>query len=547
VGRRGNAKSYLRFWGQMSQVKINARERRQLKALTHEVFARLVVDRETDNVNDVQDFTLTSGLILIVMICVSASIWAVQKFDLASKVEKAFPELEGFGLAATILLPLFAFGILAMLLRPTFSKTSFNTIGRWIVRARRLRPGSVVASSSLDDIHYWMRSDGNRAAVEVLACTGTKCVQTLPKAFSNALVAMKRAEAPKPFVIARGLLEKKYAHLYLANGLHSKRPDGRDGEETANYYQRARTLRNAIKIAIAFDVLDAELRDEAPNGHHWLREYYTKFDYQHVPFWDLYDIVVRFRTSTPHMRWPNSQKPSSDGEVPLFRAITCIENPCQLDMRIVSVRDVIGAMPDTLAEFGEEYESNEPDIVAMRREQAARAICLLANSPVSVFGKRDEYTLQPQMGREAVDEALIRRLDGKTANADDMDVEEILEADWGIRWDPNRVILSKLNPSSDSKLMRAIALLMQAISNTMRNKSESLILSRGDAVFIDNLRSLVGRFEPNFAKIAWWKRTLGFPAEWWLQGFYGFRRAQYDASDKEHLRARFDQNDIHNY
>ncbi|MBL4664609.1 MAG: hypothetical protein JKY23_01400 [Nitrospinaceae bacterium] len=526
------------------EIKVGICDRRKLKILAHKVFSRLVVDRETDKVNNSQDLLMWSGLSVIFFATTAFLFFLDQRFELSIQIISAYPGLKGFAQPIVILTPLLLVGGLLMLLRPRFSKFSYYFIGELIVNLRRLRPQSEQAESSLQDNYYWIKSDGNRIAVEAIDCSGSNCSEILPAKVSAALTGMMGADTRLPFVIVRGLLERKYWFLYLAKWFRSERPNVEGLGEEASYYQRARTIRNAIKIGICLNVLDAEFRDEAPNGLYWKRDHYTRFDYQHVPFWDKYDIAVRMRSSGPHMRWPQPQNASSDGEMPTVRVLAGIENPCQFDFRILSVSDVIQVMPDTLKEFGADFEGDSQDKVKLRREQAARALVLLATSPLSVFGRREEYSLQPKVARDSVEAPIIRRLDGQPIDKENIDTEELLNADWGMRWDPNRIILSKLNPASDLSLMQAIALLMHAISNSTKEKSARIKLRRGDVVFIDNRRALVGRFEPRYAKIAWWKRVIGYPPEWWIRGFYGFRQCQQDSSAEEHPTVRFEQNDI---
>ena len=524
-----------------TDIKISRRERRKLKSLAHEIFARLIVDRQTSTVNDAQDRLIFGLLFALVLVIVCGTFVLDQIFSFSAQLAEMVPLVAEFSPLIVILAPLLFLTGAIMLFRPALSEASFSFVGRSIIFARKLHPKSSSAQSSLEDVHYWLRSDGNRASTEANSITGRACGELLPADLCAGLSAMSKGDAERPFLVARRILERKYWHLYLGNWFRSPRPNVKGGGETATYYQRARALRNSIKIGICLNVLGAELRDEAMNGLRWMREHFTKRDYQQSPYWDEYDIALRFRTSGPHLRWPRSTEPMSDGEIPTYRIISCIENPCNFAVYVLRVRDIIDALPETLREFGDGFEGDDETAIAHRRATAARALCLLANTPLAVFGKRDEYSLLARVGRDAVDESIVRRLDGGSTDIDSMDVDDVLGADWGMRWDPNRIILSRLNPSSDSRVMSAIALLTHGINNSMRTRAKPVRLKRGDVIFLDNMRAIAGRYEHDYSRIALWKRALNVPAEWWLRGFYGFRISHQGASDAEDVRARFGQ------
>ena len=329
--------------------------------------------------------------------------------------------------------------------------------------------------------------------------------------------------------------------LYLASGLHRPRPKNGDPHHPSeNYYIQARELRNAVKIGVAFDVMGAELRDEAPNEPDWVRNNYTRRDYQQTHHWDKYDVPLRFRTGGPHLRWPETG-PSSNGEMPTVRAFSAVENPAGLAIRVLPVRDVVAAMPGAVAELFPEDIGDDPAEEETRRRFAARALILLARTPLHIFGKRNEKTLLSTSGHNSTDQAIVKRLDGVTPDPEVFDTDEILNADWGLRWDPNRMLISKLDPAANVGIMQAIAVVIHSVNNAMRDASIPIVLRRGDALFLDNLRVLAGRFEHDYTQVDFWKRVVNVRPEWWLRSYYGFRYPQAGSFVRETVGPQFRQ------
>ncbi|MEL6369945.1 MAG: hypothetical protein AAFR03_04410 [Pseudomonadota bacterium] len=521
----------------MGEIRIGANERGRLKELADSVYAGLIVDRETDRVNDAQDLALTLFLFLFVILVLGAMALAEPRFNLSAELAEAVPALKDFAYPTVLIGPVVLSMPLVLWIRKQVSSASYKSIGRLIVSLRSIRPGSSDAKSSLNDLAYWFRFDTNRIAEEAVACSGKACASILPRRLTDTLGELRNGRPEEPFQIVRGLMERKYAFLYLANRLRSQRPHPIRGEE-GSYFRLARAYRNSIKAAIVFNALGAEMRDESPNGVYWKREHFTKRDYQHVPFWDWYDLPLRFRTAGPHMRWPFTAEATSDAEMPSFRLLYCVENPCNLKLRVLTARDIIKEFPAALIEFSDEFKGDSDEVKELRRGQAAKAICLLANARVPLFGKLDIQSFLPTASRDAIEEPILRRLDGGGIDPEHADPDDILNADWGLRWDPNRIVLSKLNPSSDANLLQAIAVLTNAVNIAMRTTVTEVTLTRGDAIIIDNLRAVAARFEPDYAEISFWKRALGVSPEWWMRGYYGFRQSREVESDPEKIRFR---------
>ena len=75
---------------------------------------------------------------------------------------------------------------------------------------------------------------------------------------------------------------------------------------------------------------------------------------------------------------------------------------------------------------------------------------------------------------------------------------------------------------SDGNIRRAFAVLAEAIQRE-GDAADPIVLTRGDAMLIDNQRCLIARREPNTATQPPLKRRLLYPNSWWLRGYYGFR------------------------
>jgi hypothetical protein len=71
-------------------------------------------------------------------------------------------------------------------------------------------------------------------------------------------------------------------------------------------------------------------------------------------------------------------------------------------------------------------------------------------------------------------------------------------------------------------------------------KAHSIVLKRGDVLFVDNRRTLIGRFEHHLTNgMAARKLFLKQPAEWWIRRFYGFRKTKRSGAVDENIHQRF--------
>ena len=443
------------------------------------------------------------------------------------------------------------------------NESAFDAAGWLLVLNRRFNPDAAAARRNVESVKYWLRHDPRRVSDEVTDYIGERCEDVLPPNVRPLFKDLADESNPTAFVLVRGLFEKKYAFKYAQWSWRTPRPDPEDPEKVGriagrknsqHYYIEARAVRNAIKMAICFDALNIELRDEAAGGGKWWWDYYSKHDYQQVPLWDEHDLPLRFRTASAHLKWPDSERADSDGEIPLFRAFSGLENPQRLALMLLELKSVIAEMPHSVADIGKESASviSEPE----RRQAAARALSALARYKVKLISRRDYKTMQPILGREASDAPLLMRIDGGSHEFSPDRVEELLNADWGARWDPARIEWSSIDAAGDTDLLRAIAIFMNAINLAMRSKpgeiagaghrhhghgsAHSIVLGRGDVLFVDNRRTLIGRFEHHLTdQMAFRKLFFNQPAEWWIRRFYGFRKSIRSGVAEEKIDQRF--------
>ncbi len=529
----------------MKTITVGPRDRARLKNFSKKIFRRLIMDKEAERIGGRHSagLVIVVGAYCAVIVALLFYLGAVGS-GLSARVAEYIPE--NFGISqdyvSSALLVLIGLALLAPVafFWSSLSTFSYDFIGWMLVQQRRIS-SDASRQTNLADVKYWLRTDPEKVPTECRDYLGKPANELLPAKVRAALEGLNSPGSGPTWLVVHGLLEKKYWLQYLLSGYRTQRPDQKYGGDNANYFILARMLRNAIKISMCFDALNVELRDEAANGSEWCWDYYSKTDYQHVPTWDSHDLPLRFRTATPHLRWPNPKDPSSDGELPLIRALTGLENPLGFSAQLLSARDVVNQMVDITPTFFPDCAGEDEDTIARRRARAAKYLCILANRSVKLIGRYDYHTMQALMGRDSTDRPLLQRLDGAPAHIDDHDPDEILSADWGIRWDPNRIVWSELKPTSDGELLLALALFMDATNEAMRSRATPVRLKRGSVLFADNQRCLIGRFERRITKVNSLKNLfLNQPGEWWIRRFYGFRKSRPNDWSQNEIGQRFD-------
>ena len=133
----------------------------------------------------------------------------------------------------------------------------------------------------------------------------------------------------------------------------------------------------------------------------------------------------------------------------------------------------------------------------------------------TLYGKWNRDTLREAAEVSLTPQPVLKNLGERPGGA----------IDWGLRWDPNHINWSEFD-TADDQIRPAFGVLIRAI-DLCAAAATPVILRRGDALITDNLRCLVARREFDPALIAAPKRGF-YPQYWWLRGYYGFRRSQYD-------------------
>ncbi|MDZ7629009.1 MAG: hypothetical protein U5J99_11480 [Parvularculaceae bacterium] len=552
----------------MAETKVGWYRRGQLKAHSNAIFRRLVMDKDRENFSGFQGLFFLAAVAIPALV-IGSAIWLLAGPTGVSAWLASIAGASAPVTATEITIGLIAIGLVAAAAllgkRLRFlNELAFDGAGWLLVRLRRLNHRSAAAWRNINHVVYWLRHDPGRVAAEVAEYRGKRCEQLLPSNVAGALKKLSDETDPTSFVLVRGLFERKYGFKYAQWDWRTPRPDPQDPEKVGRiagrknsrqYYIEARAVRNAIKMSICFDTLNVELRDEAAGGGKWMWDYYSKHDYQQVPLWDEHDLPLRFRTASPHLKWPDRERADSDGELPLFRAFSGLENPQKLPLLLLELKSVIAEMPHSAAEIGLESGAgalSEPE----QRRAAARALSALAKYKVKLISRRDYKTMQPILGRDATDAPLLMRLDGGSREFSEDRVDDLLGADWGARWDPARIEWSSIDAAGDTDLLRAIAIFLNAINLAMRSKpgdvagaghahvghgsAHSIVLKRGDVLFVDNRRTVIGRFEHHLTDMmAIRKLFLNQPAEWWIRRFYGFRKTKRAGGAEDQNDQRF--------
>lgn len=487
--------------------------RQRLRTIAHEIYNRLVLEDRLEETNRAQDRVQNILQAVVLFGAGAAAYFAVGlaihlaggrfEINLANR-------LIGAGVFAAIV-----WFLTFVILGGGISNLSLRVVSRTIIYLWRRLPGAKKERQAmLDTVNHWLTTDPSKVAHEAEQRYHRKPSALLPRSVTAALDQMKRAESPSPYVVLTGVLERKYKVVYARSWFRSPRPGEPKGGKDASYYVRARDLRNAIKIGLMFSHLGADLRDEVPDGDNWNREYFTRPKDQHLTLWDTDDLPTRFRTFGPHLRWPARETASSAGETPTHVAVSCIENPLNIPLYVLTVEDIIDKLPFAARRLDEKIG----DDAAAAEKAAATAKKTLMETPVKMFAKKDRQTLRALGGADAPEETVLKlAADGRHE----------------LRWDPNRISWDALDPVSDANLMRSLAMVLASIDlciNGDKNTppaAKPCVLRRGDLLITNNQRALLCRHEADFFND---RRTnkLSFrlPPQWWLRGFYGFRASR---------------------
>lgn len=493
--------------------------RTDLRNLSHQIFDRLVLEQQVEDVNRLEN-------VLTIVIYLTIGIGAALVYNLAATAGAPFLDglldLSNFDPSDYYLWVGGAAALLSVIfLGKPISDWGLRQVGRSRIYLARRLPGAAFAAQRREIIaivEEWLRSNPGKPAEEVLQRFGRGVDAMLPRALRQRLDRLNRKKGALDYLIFRKVLERKYKAAYLASWFRSPRPHEADRAARFNYYVRARDLRNAIKINLIFHYLGADLRDETPDGADWRREYVTAPEKQHLTLWDDANLPTRFRTFGPHLRWPRDEhlsQTSSVGESPTYVAIASVENPLAMPLYLLTVDDVLAA----LAQVAPTVDSRVGLGKVSAEDSVKEAMHTLQTTPVPMFAKKDKSTLRALGGVDAPELTILRDSGG------------VFE----MRWDPNRILWDRLDPAASSDLLRALAMVLAAVELCIEGdaaagappRAKPVILRRGDLLITDNQRTLICRREADFyGDDRSGKLGFKFPPQWWLRGYYGFRIAQ---------------------
>lgn len=314
------------------------------------------------------------------------------------------------------------------------------------------------------------------------------------------------AQANQPSLVLREFFERKLKSEYLANGLASSR-------EALSYQQRyfiqSRAARNGIRASLVLNALGCELRDEIPTGEQWRRGRFTDPDAQITTLRDNEDVTLRYRTGAPHYRWPDDKREKSRGETAPYLLYASIENPTHLPLYVITVQSIIEKLDEAIRWQFPDEDLSEVEIAA----EVQSVLNLLSTTDVEMFGKWDKRTLRQRSEVALIPQPVLANLSGDLNNPD-----------WALRWDPNRIDWSQFL-GTDGAIRRAFAALLRCIE-LADEEAEAVVLTRGDALLVDNQRAMVRRRETGLDGASYVNNLFDYPEAWWLNVYYGFRQSE---------------------
>ncbi|ADM09109.1 ATP synthase subunit D [Parvularcula bermudensis HTCC2503] len=491
----------------LRDIELKAAERQALKSLTRAVMIRLLPQSP-----EFQG-TLNRGenRMIRVLALLPGLLAAILCYVLVDLGGDRLAESTGLGVIADDRAPLVSAAVALLLL------SIFNPLAQWLDEHlmelwstfflfRHKWPQGKVAASLLAATENIIRTRPDKVILATGQVAERGADPILPQAVRRALEDFPGPNGPR-LIILRQFMERRLKGDYVRDGLRSPVWDETLYEN--KYFLRARSVRNAIRTQILFNELGAVLRAEIPSQETWQRFYHSDPTAQETTLFDSHDLHQRFRTAAPHYRWPVSTATDPVGETATFRIVAAIENPMRQPIYAITVAGIIDRFPEVVRDFFAEEQDAIPS-EAQVAERVEAYLQALRTVDVQMFGKYDPITLRPRSSIFVTPQPVLRNLAGDGA-----------PADWALRYDPNRVVWEGFD-ESDGNIRRAFAVLAEAIQRE-GDAADPIVLTRGDAMLIDNQRCLIARREPNTATQPPLKRRLLYPNSWWLRGYYGFR------------------------
>ena len=516
------------------ETNLGSTDRRSLINTSKTLYNNLVLERtaELRELNNMGVVVFGTAFLMLFALSCASLVTVFMDFS-PQFVHSFFDALPRIMLNQTPIIPEI---YLAILLAAIISFTLAKAIGQWmfaylkgvIMLQRKLLKGRPARENLLTQVQHILRFEPNRITNDQANVKKGGRVFRKNHPITEATMRLRSQEHPEKAIIIRRTMEKKPFLLYLLAGFRSPRPEEQKVKSSfwednfGHYFRHARILRNAIKMSLVYRELGCELRDETPDGEHWRRNYFSEKNRQLTSLFDTRDIHMRFRTGTPHLRWPVPSNASSMNETALYRAYACVENPINQPLFLLAVSDIISCIELVVGEF-ENQSGDDEESTALRRRKVAETINTLMSTELEMFGKWDPHTLNYDGEAATKREAILRVKDANLSLEDlEANMDHLHLYDWQLRWDPNYVNWLDVSDEKEASIGRAFAVLFEAISRAAKTATP-IILHRGDVLIIDNLRCLLARREVQ--AIPPLKQALNFPQEWWLHGYYAFRQS----------------------
>ncbi len=509
-----------------NRYQFKQNDRKRLNAVSQRIFDRLVsIDDNFVNLINTAENAVTG----VMMIAGLIAIFALNVFLVGLSVNW-LPFMAGQSettrliVSGVFTLPIFFFVVWRPL--QMLSDTILEYVGRWIIATRKFGGSAPKKTAVLDAVSNWMRTRPEQAARIYEQLYKKSPLELFPASFRQRLEGLTNGKG-EPYLLVERFAERKPWTEYSKHWYNSPRD-----EERKIYFLRSRALRNAIKIALAYRIMNTELRDEVPAGDRWVREYKTERNRQITALFDEIDLHRRFRTSAPHYRWPDQSRAKSVGETATIRAITCIENPSNIPLFVLPVKAIMNEFSGVIRDFYEDAQGEDEGSLEIRQERYQAVVAKVADINVKMFGKYSRKTLLTTSETGIEPQPILRDLSlGKTGIADIEDVlsDEAHEHDWALRWDPNFIDWTEIQDDAESDTSQSFAVLFEAVERASK-KALPIVLKRGDCLFIDNLRCLMARKEVD--PLGRTQAVGGLPQEWWLRGYYGFRTSEQTSVDR---------------
>jgi len=294
-------------------------------------------------------------------------------------------------------------------------------------------------------------------------------------ALRNALQALATRGDGPPCVVLRGVFPRRWSPFGFSADFSPATVERRPFGSKALPPRHAKGFINKgrfdIVAAAIIDAAGSELRKKSAPDHAVRQDYITDCDSEAHAFHEGHDLWLRFRQATPEFA-PDDPRP--DKVAANLVVIGCVENVIKDPLYVLPVADILSTLDhDTLFE--------------LRKKQ---------------FDFVDGWAAD-------LSELSPHRKSIVSGGGDD-------PKSWYLSFDPNRVVIR--SDKTPQEGLRAVAKLLDAI-NRIGQRTAPVLLRRGDALIVNNYRTLTRRKERSRFVFTW-----PWPPVRWLRVYYGFPR-----------------------